>query len=147
MIKYYESLTVSATLDSLSAIANYVKQVGAWANLSQKKIAKLRLAVDEIATNIIEYGYKKSSGNVIKFYAKLENNQLILWIEDSGVAYNPNQQETPKDLEKPLEERGMGGLGVYLAKINVDQLIYERVNIQNCSLPEINRNTLIINLE
>ncbi len=61
--------------------------------------------------------------------------------------YNPNQQEIPEDLEKPLEERQMGGLGIYLAKINVDQLIYERVHLQNSSLPEINRNSLIVNLE
>ncbi len=146
MIKYYDSLTVPATLDSLSTIANYVKQVGIWANLSHKKVAKLRLAVDEIATNIIEYGYKNLSDNVINFSAKLDKNQLILWIEDTGIPFNPNQQEIPEDLDKPLEEREIGGLGVYLAKINVDQLIYERVNIQNSSLPEKNRNTLIINL-
>ena len=147
MIKYYDSLTVPATLDSLSTIANYVKQVGIWANLSHKKVAKLRLAVDEIATNIIEYGYKNLSDNVINFSAKLDKNQLILWIEDTGIPFNPNQQEIPEDLDKPLEEREIGGLGVYLAKINVDQLIYERINIKNSSLPEINRNTLIVNLE
>jgi anti-sigma regulatory factor (Ser/Thr protein kinase) len=147
MTKYYDSLTVPATLDSLSVIANYVKQVGIWANLSKKQVAKLRLAVDEIATNIIEYGYKNSSDNIINLFSKLDENQLILGIEDTGIPYNPNQQETPEDLEKPLEERQMGGLGVYLAKINVDQLIYERVHLQNSSLPEINRNTLIVNLE
>ena len=86
------------------------------------------------------------SDNVINFSAKLDKNQLILWIEDTGIPFNPNQQEIPEDLDKPLEEREIGGLGVYLAKINVDQLIYERVNIQNSSLPEKNRNTLIINL-
>lgn len=147
MTKYFDSLTVPATLDSLSVIANYIKQVGIWANLSKNQVAKLRLAVDEIATNIIDYGYKDSSDNIINFSAKLDKNQLILWIEDTGIPYNPNQQEIPEDLEKPLEEREIGGLGVYLAKINVDQLIYERVNIQNSSLPEINRNTLIVNLE
>ncbi|MGB3401370.1 MAG: ATP-binding protein [Microcoleaceae cyanobacterium] len=147
MTKYYDSLTVPVTLDSLSVIANYIKQIGIWANLSKKKVAKLRLAVDEIATNIIEYGYNNSSDNVIDFYAKLDNTQLILWIEDTGIPFNPNQQEIPEDLDKPLEEREIGGLGVYLAKINVDRLIYERVNIKNSSLPEINRNTLIVNLE
>ena len=98
MIKYYDSLTIPATLDSLSTIANYIKQVGNWANLHPKKVTKLRLAVDEIATNIIDYGYSQSQGkNVIELHAKLESSQLILWIEDTAIAYDPNQQQTPQD--------------------------------------------------
>ena len=148
MTKHYDSLTVPATLDSLSVIANYIKQVGIWANLSPKKVAKLRLAVDEIATNIIDYGYSLSQNkNVIELYAKLEASQLILWIEDTGIAYDPYQKEIPQNLDQPLEEREIGGLGIYLARLNVDQLIYERIPVKNCLNLEKNRNTFIVNLD
>ncbi|MEQ8963773.1 MAG: ATP-binding protein, partial [Coleofasciculus sp. C2-GNP5-27] len=53
-----EPLTVSGTLDSLGAIAQYVLQAAQAANLDKKASYNLRLAVDEIATNIIIHGYE-----------------------------------------------------------------------------------------
>ncbi|NJO47858.1 MAG: ATP-binding protein [Oscillatoriales cyanobacterium RM2_1_1] len=174
MTEYYESLTVPADLNSLSVIAEYVKQVGTWAKLSEKKIAKLRLAVDEVATNIIDYGYSDCSENskhlageniqsqpILNLHAKLEKSQLILWIEDTGILYDPTQNASPKNLEKPLEERELGGLGIYLAHVNVDDFIYEQVvdhavdhiivspaaNLLAASpLTVRNRNTFVMNL-
>jgi anti-sigma regulatory factor (Ser/Thr protein kinase) len=134
-----EPLTVSGTLDSLGAIAQYVITAATAAGLDKKSTYRLRLAVDEIATNIIVHGYEESdlSGNIV-IHTSLDNQALTVVLEDTAERYNPTQRAIPDDMDKPLEERKIGGLGVYLTMQGVDQFLYERVGDRN-------RNILIVN--
>ncbi|MEM8778190.1 MAG: ATP-binding protein [Cyanobacteria bacterium P01_G01_bin.49] len=129
-----EKLIVPAIRDSLSIISDYVLEVAKEAGLDRKKRNNLRRAVDEIATNIIEHGYLEKKGRgILEIEATIDQSALIIFLEDTGIPYDPTQHPTPTDLESPLEERKMGGLGVYLAQISVDKLIYERVDNRNCN--------------
>ncbi|MEH2118420.1 ATP-binding protein [Nostoc sp.] len=128
------SLTVPATLDSLSAIAEYVITATAAAGLEKKAAYRCRLAVDEIATNIIIYGYPQAGyEGVLYLQADIDKQALTISIEDTGVAYNPTQIQLPEEdeLKLPLEERAIGGLGIYLALHEVDKFFYERVGEKN----------------
>jgi anti-sigma regulatory factor (Ser/Thr protein kinase) len=126
-------VTVPATLDSLGAIADYVLAAAASAGLDKRASYRLRLAVDEIVTNIIVYGYGEADlPGTLELRAALDDNALTVSIEDSGVAYDPRQAPVP-DTSLPLEERPIGGLGVYLALKSVDEFLYERVGDRNRS--------------
>jgi serine/threonine-protein kinase RsbW len=132
-------LTVPGTLDSLGAVAEYVKAASAAAGLSKKAAYRLRLAVDEIATNIITHGYAAAGiEGVVNLQAEIDEKTLTISVEDTGVAYDPRQRETPGDLDLSLEQREIGGLGLYLVIQNVDEFLYERVGDRN-------RNTFIMN--
>jgi serine/threonine-protein kinase RsbW len=134
-----DPLTVPGTLDSLAAIAEYVKAASAAAGLDKKTSYRLRLAVDEIATNIITHGYAEAGlVGTVNLRAEIDEKTLAISIEDTGMAYDPRQRKPPDDLDLPLEQRQMGGLGVYLGIQNVDEFLYERVGHRN-------RNTLIMN--
>lgn len=137
-----ETLTVASNIKSLSEIAEYIKKNAQIANLDQKTAYKLRLAVDEIATNIIIHGFQEKGieGN-LTIYSKIENQQLIISLEDSGEYFDPREKiecET-QNIDKPLEEKPIGNLGIYLAINGVDQFIYERKN-------DLNYNHFFINL-
>ncbi len=135
-----EPLIVSGTLDSLGAIAQYVMAAAAAAGLDKKTSYNLRLAVDEIATNIITYGYQEAAcEGVLALRTEVDEQSLIISIEDTGIPYDPTQKPAPEDLDKPLEQRQIGGLGIYLARQGVDKFIYERVG-------ERNRNIFIVHL-
>ena len=125
-------LTVIGKLESLSAIANFALEAARLADLDRKTTYKLRLAVDEIATNIIEHGYLEAglTGEII-CRAELDESYLTLTLEDRGLAYNSPQHNQPVTLEQPLIERPIGGLGIYLAIQNVDDLQYERIGNRN----------------
>ncbi len=135
-----ERLSVSGTIDSLQKIVSYVVEAAKSAGLDKKSTYKLRLAVDEIATNIITHGYEEAnlSGN-IDIFADINDSTLTLSLEDTGARYDPHEQISVKeeDLNKPLEERSMGGLGVYLAIQGVDKYFYERVG-------KLNRNIFVV---
>lgn len=136
-----EPLIVDGVLESLNSIADYILAVAHQAELNKKKTYKLRLAVDELTTNIILYGYQNNQQKgFIKLQSQLEKGRLKIIIEDSSPPFNPenNLLITTQSLDQPLEERPIGGLGIYLALDGVDDFIYERDN-------DLNRMTLVVN--
>ncbi|MBW4578367.1 MAG: ATP-binding protein [Tildeniella nuda ZEHNDER 1965/U140] len=136
-----QSLTVPGTLDSLSAIADFIKTAAATAGLDKKASYRLRLAVDEIATNVIVHGYEEAGlEGVLDLTFDVDEKALTFGIEDTGAAYDPHQHLLPEEdaLKLPLEQRQVGGLGIYLALQGVDKFIYERDGDRN-------RNTFVMN--
>lgn len=136
-----ESLTVPGSLDSLGKIAQYVSAAAKVAGLDKKAAYRLRLAVDEIATNIIVYGYEQAGlEGSLSVRVDINEQDLTILIEDTGVAYDPTQKALPDDLDLPLAQRQIGGLGVYLAIEGVDKFSYERVGNRNHNIFLVNRN-------
>jgi serine/threonine-protein kinase RsbW len=135
-----ETLTVTGILDSLGAIAKYVVSASEQAGLDKKSTYRLRLAVDEIASNIIIHGYEEAGlEGCVVVSAEIDDKTLKITLEDNCEPYDPNQKETPQNLKEPLETRNIGGLGVYLAFQGVDQFIYERVSDRNRNIFIVNR--------
>jgi len=123
--------TVPATLDSLGPIADYVMAAAAAAGLDRRASYRLRLAVDEIATNIIVHGHANAGRQgVLELRADIDDRTLTIAIDDTGVTYDPRQAPVP-DIDLPLEQRPIGGLGVYLAIRSVDEFSYEHIGDRN----------------
>jgi serine/threonine-protein kinase RsbW len=125
-------LTVPGTLDSLSLIRDYVRAAAAQAGLDRKRSYRLELAVDEIATNIVNHGYQEAGrvGDVVT-RAEFDANALTIALEDTAVPFDPRHLRRPDQIDLPLAERPIGGLGVYLAMENVDEFRYEYVDGHN----------------
>ena len=123
-----DPISVPGTLDALSPIRNYVKAVAEEAGLERAAVYNLILAVDEIATNVVEHGYQEAgrSGD-ISVGATSGDNTLEIRLADTGKSFDPTAQPeySAIQLSKPLEEYPIGGLGIMLAKHGVDELRYE----------------------
>ncbi len=132
-----QSLSVPGKLTSLDRVAEYVESTAHRAGLNNEKTYNLRLAIDEIVTNIILYGYEQAKlEGTVELQTEISAEGLTMVVEDSAAAYNP-ADTPPPDLTSPFEERPMGGLGVFFAITGVDKFYYERVDNRN-------RNTFII---
>ena len=129
-----EALILPGELDNLGEIRQYIKSAATEAGLEKKASHNLCLAVDEIATNIITHGYQENGleGN-ISVKTEIDEKSLTVYIEDTAIPYDPTTKEavTEEDLQKSLEERDPGGLGIYLARQNVDKWIYEHIGNRN----------------
>jgi anti-sigma regulatory factor (Ser/Thr protein kinase) len=123
-------LIVPGELDSLTAICDFVERAAAQAGLCKSDAYRLRLAVDEIATNAIEHGYAGRQGD-LNLRAELNDEALVIFLEDRGPEFDPWRQPPPADLDRPLAERQPGGLGVYLARYGADSVAYKRVDGRN----------------
>jgi anti-anti-sigma factor len=127
-----QPLTVPATLDSLEPIGKYVMAAAAAAGLSTDAAYRLRLAVGEIATNVATHGSAGAAAPVtIDLRAAMDAQALRVILEDTGRPFDPHQAPLPEDLDRPAEQRPIGGLGVYLAREGVDGLSYERAGDRN----------------
>lgn len=124
-----ERVTISAALDSLPLIRHHVREAARRAGLDRRRASRLELAVDEIATNIVVHGRPADNG-FIALDIDLSDDSLTVALEDTAPPYDP-RQAPPPDVDLPLEERPIGGLGVYLAVRSVDRFEYERVGNRN----------------
>jgi serine/threonine-protein kinase RsbW len=124
-----EKLSLPAVLDSLVELRRYVKEAAGGAGIDEAGTYRLQLAIDEIATNIIFYGYRDVTASaVISIGGEIRDDALVVTLEDHGQAFDPRTVHTPdaEDLAKPLEERAIGGLGIFLAIQGVDHFDYRR---------------------
>ncbi len=106
------------------------KIVEEW-NISKDVAFSMNLALEEITTNIIDYGYKGKEDYDIVIRFTLEKDNLRIQIKDGAKEFNPLDLKTPDDLGKPLKERGVGGLGIHLVKKFTDNFSYRRSNNKN----------------
>jgi anti-sigma regulatory factor (Ser/Thr protein kinase) len=98
--------------------------------LSKKCIFEANLALDELFTNIISYGFDDKNEHTIRITISLQNDELVFSVEDDGIPFNPTEVETP-DLECTIEECRIGGLGIHLAKNLMDEVCYQRCKDKN----------------
>lgn len=80
---------------------------------------KIRLCVEEVEENIL--GYSGSTWVQVRVDKSSENLEIVF--QDGGVEFNPLDKEDP-DINAPLEEREIGGLGIFLCKQMMDSLEY-----------------------
>jgi serine/threonine-protein kinase RsbW len=135
-----DPLTLPATLESLDPLVQYVLSAAAAAGLDRKAAYRLRLAVDEIVTNIITHGYADAhvDGDVV-VEASVGEERLIITLEDSAPAFDPREQDDPDHLNKPSDERPIGGLGVFLALKSADEFDYEYRDHKNRNILTMKR--------
>ena len=91
-------------------------------NVDAKKKMQVSIAVEELFVNIANYSYAAEDGEVEIQIDK--DAVLIISLIDSGQPFNPLERKDP-DVNAPLEERDIGGLGIYMAKQNADKIEYE----------------------
>ena len=127
-----QTLTLPGILESLKTIREHVMAAAEEAGLGNRAANRLVLAVDEIATNVIMHAYEEAGRDGgIALLIEIDEHRLKVTLEDEGERFNPNDHGEPDHLRSSLEERPIGGLGVYLALRGVDRFEYEFVQGKN----------------
>jgi serine/threonine-protein kinase RsbW len=123
-------ITLRNTLSEIERLANAVMQFGRKNSFSDKDIFDINLALEEVVNNIISYGYTDKNEHQINIHMELEGTELELRVEDDGVPFNPLEVPEP-DINKPLEERQPGGLGLFFVRNLTYKLEYRRDKDKN----------------
>ena len=100
------------------------------AGITQKTSATVKMALDELISNVIFYGYQDSEPHKIQINFSFENNVLTIMVQDDGQPFDPTQLETP-DLESSAGDRQIGGLGIHIVRNMMDEFSYARINNKN----------------
>jgi serine/threonine-protein kinase RsbW len=130
MSKKSYSFELKSSLSELDRLCQNLETFGKKFGFSKKLVFEINLALDELFTNIISYGFKDDSEHVIKVTLTPAKDELCLCIEDDGMPFNPIDFETP-DVSCSVEECKIGGLGIHIMKKLMDDVCYERCGDKN----------------
>lgn len=119
-------LTLKPVMDSIGSFNQLIRDAAQSAGINEKETKRLRLAVEEVVANVINY----SGATGITVRAKVENEQLALTIEDDGKPFDPTQGSTT-DLSLLPDQRPPGGLGLIFLHQMVDELAYQYTDGHN----------------
>ncbi len=130
-----DTLTIDADIKNLCTVLNFIEQDMQQKQISQDIKAKIMVIAEELFSNIALYAYDNGGEVCIKtsLYKNIYNLKLI----DSGKPYNPIEHKEP-DIHQPVEERPIGGLGIFIAKKMSNFLTYSREKGQNILKIEVN---------
>ena len=125
------TLVLKNEIAELSRLAETIESHGAFRGWSMKWIMNITLSLDELVTNIVSYGYRDTDEHEIRVTLTERDRALMVVLEDDGIAFNPLSEAAMPDLEASVEERRIGGLGVYFVKSLMDEVSYERRDERN----------------
>ncbi|WP_348663600.1 ATP-binding protein [Chlamydia vaughanii] len=121
-----------ALLSELHNMLDFVKETGQLKTFPKEKLLKLELACEELLVNIISYAYQEApSPGTITICCDGDREALQVTIKDHGPSFNPLTATLDIQEHIPLDERKLGGLGIFLAKNSVDEFQYERYGDAN----------------
>lgn len=116
--------------DPMPRLSQVLDRVGEAFRLPAEVLTDLRIALDEIVTNIQKYAYAGGESRGFTLHCEILNGNLRTTIEDEGVPFDPLASPEP-DLTVPLASRNVGGLGVHFVKSLMNNVAYERVGNRN----------------
>ena len=99
-------------------------------NVPAKAIHALMLAVEELASNIVNPAYQRDAAQTFRLTMQHHGDRFIVELRDHGPAFDPLQAAAP-DLDEDPGERDIGGLGIHLVRHSIEELHYARENGEN----------------
>ena len=107
--------------DVLSFIENHLEEIGC----SPKTMMQISVAAEEIFVNIADYAYAPKNGKaIVRVEVCEEPLKVIITFIDNGKPFDPTKKEDP-DVTLSAEERNIGGLGIFMTKKMMDDVVYE----------------------
>lgn len=120
-----KELKVEATIDNIPVVTEFVTSQLDEMSCIPKAKTQIRIAIDEIFGNIAHYAYEGKTGPVwIRVEQCEEQGAVVITFTDEGIPYNPCEKSDP-DISLSIEERQIGGLGIYMVKKLMDDVWYE----------------------
>lgn len=118
--------TGPADLSRLEEVQAFVEKTLAEKESPARSIRRLLISFDEIFSNVCRH----SGAREVTVECGMEDGRSFLMIEDDGAAFNPLERPRP-NVKEPLESRKAGGLGIYMVRELMDEVIYERTDKKN----------------
>lgn len=119
-----KELTIAATVENIDVVTAFVDEQLEALDCSMKAQMQINIAIDELFGNIAHYAYHPDVGDAtVRVEVMEEPLSVIITFIDGGVPYDPLAAVDP-DTSLSAEDRGIGGLGVFMVKKSMDDITY-----------------------
>lgn len=126
-----KTLTISAVTENLDAVQSFIDEALAAVPCSAQTRIQLQIAVEELFVNIASYAYNPEVGEAV-IGCNVDSTPPCITIQfrDRGVPFDPLARKDA-DITLSADERGIGGLGIYMVKDYMDEVVYTYEDGQN----------------
>ncbi len=125
-----EKLTLNCDIKRIPELNDFIGSIAQKLGLNSMMTSQVQLAVEEVVVNVMNYAYPDGKQGFVTVKAMSDGHELRLVVIDSGVAFDPTNKEKP-DVSLSVEERPIGGLGIFLVRELMDSINYERTDGRN----------------
>ncbi len=130
-------LVLHNDVQQISQLAQFVDSIAAEKKLDTTTASNINLALEEAVTNVIMYAYPEGKHGLVDIGAILRDDELEFVITDSGKPFDPTAVPEA-DVTLGVEDRKVGGLGIFLVRKIMDNVRYERGDGKNILLMNLN---------
>lgn len=126
-------ITIEARKENLHQVFDFVTGELSKSIADKKLIRQVKLCVEEIFLNISSYAYHPETGPAkitVQVEGEGEPVKIIISFSDRGHPFDPLSIGDP-DTESELDERQVGGLGIYLVRMTMDGVSYQYKDGEN----------------
>ncbi len=139
MVEKDFSAVIKTDFSELEEVSCRVHDFLVAADVSDEVTYKIELALEEMVTNVIKYGYAPPNpDNSVRINVNIHCDSVSLRIEDSGHEFDPLAAPTP-DISGELDKRPVGGVGIHLTRNMTDAMEYIRRHDKNILKIQVNR--------
>ena len=126
-----KELTIAAKVENIEAVTDFVNEQLEALDCPKKAQMQIDIAIDELFGNIAHYAYNPEIGQAtVRVEVIQDPLAVVITFIDKGVPYDPLTKADP-DTTLSVEERDIGGLGIYMVKKTMDDITYEYKDGQN----------------
>lgn len=129
-IKLKRSLTLPNDIKTIPQLNVFIDQAAEDAPLPPDLSMSLNLAIEEAVVNVMSYAYPRGTHGDVIIDLSVTDQQLTIAIIDQGMPFDPTSQ-VEADTSLSVEDRPIGGLGIYLVRQLMDSINYERIDGKN----------------
>jgi serine/threonine-protein kinase RsbW len=114
-------LRLQAVMENVPAVTRCLAEAARTLGFGGQALYQIELAIDEACANVVEHAYLGEEQGEMEVSCYLQGEMFVIRVRDWGTGFDPNAVEEP-DVDAPLEDRGLGGLGLFLVQQVMDEV-------------------------
>jgi sigma-B regulation protein RsbU (phosphoserine phosphatase) len=124
-VKNVNRIVLKNDMKEVARLKGFMRETSSMIGFSEDMLLSLNLAVEEAVVNVINYAYPEGVEGDIELCAYKTSDSVVFELKDQGIAFDPTKVGEA-DTTSDLDERQIGGLGIFLTKEMMDIVEYRR---------------------
>ncbi len=124
------SIQIENKISEVNRLSLLIEEFGEKNSLPPDVVFDVSLSLDELVTNIVSYGFPDGEKSKIEVNITLNETEILVELIDYGIEFDPTKIPDA-DVTLSIDERRIGGLGIFFVRKKMNEIKYARVNNRN----------------
>lgn len=125
-----KEIRISNNLNEIVVLASFIEELGEELSLPAETVMNIKFGTGRSCSQYYHVRLPSKEQHIILLKVTSTEKQLIFLLTDKGASFDPTQVEEV-DITLPIEERPIGGLGIFLIRSIMNEISYQRIDNEN----------------